>query len=137
MAHHSTATNLKNTHGRKGSNMRKPTAMQRGVCRELKKKKTARIAALQGRPICDELRRGIRAYRATVRPTTEASPNKLLFRQELRGKLQEARRQSEHPDDATVRNRDREQKKTIKKYVDKRRHTSAMRIKVGCPVLCK
>ena len=100
-------------------------------------KKTARIAALQGRPIRDEVRRGTRAYRATVHPTTGASPNKLMFGRELRGKLPEARRQAEHPDDATVRKRDREQKEKMKKYADKRRHTAAMRIKVGDTVLCK
>ena len=100
-------------------------------------KKTARIAALQGRPIRDEVRRGTRAYRTTVHPTTGASPNKLMFGRELRGKLPEARRQAEHPDDATVRKRDREQKEKMKKYADKRRHTAAMRIKVGDTVLCK
>ena len=45
----------------------------------IKKKKTAIIAALQGRRIRDEVRRGTRAYRATVHPTTGASPNKLMF----------------------------------------------------------
>ena len=100
-------------------------------CREVyaeNKKKTVRIAALQGRPIRDEVRRGIRAYRATVHPTTGASPNKLMFGRELRGKLPEARRQTEHPDDATVRKRDQEQKEKMEKYANKRRHTAAMRI---------
>ena len=100
-------------------------------------KKTARIGALQGRPIRDEVRRGIRAYRATMHPTTGASPNKLMFGRELRGKLPEARKYTEHPDDAMVRRRDREQKEKMKKYADKRRHTAAMRIKVGDTVLYK
>ena len=100
-------------------------------------KKTARIAALQDRPIRDEVRRGTRAYRATVHPTTGASPNKLMFGRELRGKPPEARRQTEHPDDATVHKHDREQKEKMKKFADKRRHTAAMRIKVGDTVLCK
>ena len=42
-------------------------------------KKTARITVLQGRLLCDEVHREIRAYRATVHPTTGASPNKLMF----------------------------------------------------------
>ena len=100
-------------------------------------KKTARIAALQGRPIRDGVRRGVRAYRATMHPTTGASPNKLMFGRELRGKLPEARKHTEHPDDAMVRRRDREQKEKMKKYADKRRHTAAMRFKVGDTVLCK
>ena len=36
-----------------------------------------------------------------------------------------------------VRERDREQKEKMKKYADKRRHTAAMRIKVGDTVLWK
>ena len=71
-------------------------------------KKTARIATLQGRPLRDEVRRGIRAYRATIHPTTGASPNKLMFGRELRGKLPEPRRRSEQPDDTAVRKRDEE-----------------------------
>ena len=55
----------------------------------------------------------------------------------MRGKLPEARRQTEHPDEASVRKRDREQKEKMKKYADKRRHTAAMRIRVGDTVLCK
>ena len=42
--------------------------------------------------------------------TTGASPNKLMFGRELRGKLPEALRHTEYPDDAMVRKRDREQK---------------------------
>ena len=72
--------------------------------------KTARIAALQGRLICDEVHRRIRAYRSTMRITTVASPNKLMFGQELCRKLPEARRHTEHPDDAMVRKCNREQK---------------------------
>jgi len=45
--------------------------------------------------------------------------------------------QPKHPDDNTVRKRDREQKEKMKKYADKRRHTAVMRIKVGDTVLCK
>ena len=67
----------------------------------------------------------------SVHPTTGASPNKLMLGRELRGKLPEARRQTEHPDDAKVRKRDREQKEKMKKYADKRIHTAAMRNKVG------
>lgn len=100
-------------------------------------KKTARIAALQGRPLRDEVRRGIRAYRATIHLTTGACPNNLMFGRELRGKLPQASRQPEHPDDTTVRKRDREQKEKMKKYADKRRHTAVMRIKLGDTVLCR
>ena len=100
-------------------------------------RKTARIATVQGRPLRDEVQRGIRAYRATAHPTTGASPNKLMFGQELRGKLPEPRRRPEHPDDAMVRKHDREQKEKMKRYADKRRHTAEMRIKVGDMVLCK
>ena len=103
----------------------------------LRIKKTARIAALQGRQLRDEVHRGIRAFKETVHPTTGASPNKLMFGRELRGKLPEASRQPEHPDDTTVRKRDRGQKEKMKKYADKRRHTAAMRINVGDIVLCK
>ena len=60
-----------------------------------------------------------------------------MFGREMRGKLPEARRQTEHPDEASVRKRDREQKEKMKKYADKRRHTAAMRIRVGETVLCK
>ena len=37
----------------------------------------------------------------------------------------------------TVCKRDREQKEKMKKYAGKRRHTAAMRIKVGDTVFCK
>ena len=60
-----------------------------------------------------------------------------MFGRELRGKLPQASRQPEHPDDTTVRKRDREEKEKMKKYADKRRHTAVMRIKVGDTVLCK
>jgi len=100
-------------------------------------KETARIAALQGRPLHDEVHRGIRAYRATVHPTTGASPNNLMFGQELHGKLPQASRQPERQDNTTIRKRDREQKEKMKKYADKRRHTAVMRIKVGNTVPCK
>ena len=42
-------------------------------------KKTARIAVLEGKPVRDEVRRGIRAYRATEHATTGASPNRLML----------------------------------------------------------
>ena len=93
-------------------------------------KKTARIATVQGRPLRDQVRRGIRAYRATAHPTTGASPNKLMFRRELHGKLPEPRRQPEHLGDTMVPKRDREQKEKMKRYADKRRHTAEMRMKV-------
>ena len=51
-----------------------------------------------------------------------------MLGRELRGKLPQASRQHEHPDDTTVRKRDREQKEKMKKYADKRRHTAVMRI---------
>ena len=73
-----------------------------------------------------EVRRGTRAYRATVHPTTRASPNKLMLGRELRGKLAKARRKTERPDDATVRKRDREQKEKMMKYADKRRYIAPM-----------
>ena len=38
-------------------------------------KKTARIAVLEGKPVRDEVHRGIRAYRATEHATTGASPS--------------------------------------------------------------
>ena len=90
--------------------------------------KIARIAALQGRPIRDEVHRGIRAYRSTMHLTMGASPNKLMFGQELCRKLPEARRHTEHPDDAMVCKCNREQKEKMKKYADERRHTAGMRI---------
>ncbi|XP_044176587.1 uncharacterized protein K02A2.6-like [Acropora millepora] len=100
-------------------------------------KKTARIAVLEGKPVRDEVRRGIRAYRATEHATTGASPNRLMFGRELRGKFPEVRGQSKRRDDARIRCRDREQKHKMKKYADKRRHTAVMKIKVGDTVLCK
>ena len=42
-------------------------------------KKMAQIAVLEGKPVRDEVHRGIRAYRATEHGTTGASPNKLMF----------------------------------------------------------
>ena len=42
-------------------------------------KKTARIASLEGKPVKDEVNRGIRAYRATEHATTGVSPNRLMF----------------------------------------------------------
>ena len=96
----------------------------------------ARIATLQGR-LLQEVRRGIRTCRATIHPTTGAGLNKLMFGWELQGKLPEPTRQPEHPDNTTVRKRDREQKENMKRYADKRRPMAAMRIKVGDTVLCK
>ena len=50
-------------------------------------KKTARIAALEGKPVRDEVRRGVRVYRATKHATTRVSPNNLMFGRELHGKI--------------------------------------------------
>ena len=36
-------------------------------------KKTARISALEGKPVRDEVRRGVRAYRATEHATPESA----------------------------------------------------------------
>ena len=83
------------------------------------------------------MHRGIRAYRATEHATTGASPNKLMFGRELRGKLPQVKGQSKHKDDARIRCRDREQRQKMKKYADKRRHTAVKKIKVGDMVLCK
>ena len=100
-------------------------------------KKIARIAALEGKPVTDEVRRGVRAYRATEHPTTGVSPNKLMFGRELRGKFPEAKGQPKHPDHTMIRHRDKKQKLKMKQYADKRRHTAVMKIKVGDMVLCK
>ena len=94
-------------------------------------KKTARIAVLEGKPVRDEVRRGIRACRATERATTGAIPNRLMFGRELRGKFPEVKGQSKRRDDARIRCRDREQKQKMKKYADERRHTAVMKIKLG------
>ncbi|KAK2552555.1 hypothetical protein P5673_026410 [Acropora cervicornis] len=100
-------------------------------------KKTARIAVLEGKPVRDEVRRGIRVYRATEYATTGASPNSLMFGRELRGKVREVMGQSKRRDDARIRCRDRKQKQKMKKHADKRRHTAVMKIEVGDTVLCK
>ena len=100
-------------------------------------KKTARIAALEGKPVRDEVRRGVTAYRATKHATTRVSPNNLMFGRELRGKFPEVNRQPKHQNDTMIRSRDREQKEKMKKYADKRRHTAVMKIKVGDTVFCK
>ena len=99
-------------------------------------KKTARTAVLEGKPMRDEVHRGIRVYRATEHATTGASPNRLMFGRELRGKFPEVKGQSKHKDDARIRCRDREHKQKMKKYADKRRHTAVVKIKVGDTVLC-
>ena len=148
MAHHSAASHKFEEYAREelrvltsGSNSRMVRSHRRcsEVYVENQKTKTERIAAVQGRPLRDEVHRGIEAYRTTVHPTTGASPNKLTFGRELRGKLPETCRQPEIPDNTTVRKRDGEQKEKMKKHLnsDKRRHTTAMRIKVGDAVLCK
>ena len=100
-------------------------------------KKTARIAALEGKPVRDEVRRGVRAYRATEHATTGVSPNKLMFGRELRGKFPDVKRQPKHPDDTVIRHNDKKRKLKMKQYADKRRHTAVMKIKVGDTVLCK
>ena len=100
-------------------------------------KKTVRIAALEGKPVRDEVRRGVRAYIATKHATTGVSPNKLMFGRELRGKFPEVNKKPKHPNDTEIRNRDREQKEKMKKCADKRRHTAVMKIKAGDAVLCK
>ena len=100
-------------------------------------KKTARIAALEGKPVRDEVGRGVRAYRATEHATTGVSPNKLMFGRELRGKFPEVKRQPKHPDDTVIRHNDKKRKLKMKQYADKRRHTAVMKIKVGDTVLCK
>ena len=68
-------------------------------------KKTARIAALEGKPVRDEVRMGVRAYKATEHATTGVSPNKLMFARELRGKFPEVKRQPKHPDDTVIRDK--------------------------------
>ena len=100
-------------------------------------KKTARITSLAGKPVSDEVNRGIRAYRATMHATTGVSPNWLMFGRELRGKLPEVKGQPKYRDDTMIRCRDREQKQRMKQYADKRRHTAVMKIKVRDTVLCK
>ena len=62
-------------------------------------KKTARIAALEGKPVRDEVRRGVRAYRATKHATTGVSPNNLMFGRQPRGKFPEVNRQHKHQND--------------------------------------
>ena len=101
------------------------------------KKKTARIAALEGKTVREEVQKGVRAYRATKQPTTGASPNKLMFGWELRGKFPEGSKRPEPMDDENVRYRDKEKKAKMKQYADKRRHTAVMIIKLGDQVLCK
>ena len=54
--------------------------------------KTTQTAVLEGKPVRDEVHREIRAYRATGHATTGASPNKLMFGRELRGKFPEVKR---------------------------------------------
>ena len=98
-------------------------------------KKTTRIAALDGKPVKDEVHRGIRAYTTTEHATTAVSLNRLIFGRELRGKFPEVNGQPKHRDDAIIRCRDREQKQKMKQYSDKRRHTAVMKIKVGNKVL--
>ena len=82
-------------------------------------KKTARTAVLEGKPVRDEVRRGIRAYRATEHATTGASPNKLMFGRELCGKFPEVKGQSKHEDDARIHCSDREQKQKMKNTLTK------------------
>ena len=86
-------------------------------------KKTARITPMEFKPVRDEVRRGVRAYRATKHATTGVSPNNLMFGRELRGKFPEVNRQPKHQNDTMIRSRDREQKEKMKKYADKRRHS--------------
>ena len=100
-------------------------------------KKTARVASLEGKPVREDVNRGIRAYRATLHATTGVSPNKLMFGRELRGKFPEVKEQPKYRDDTMIHCRDREQKQKMKQYADKRRHTAVMKIKVGNTVLCK
>ena len=97
-------------------------------------KKTARIAALEDKLVRDEVRRGVRTYRATKHATTGVNRNDLMFGRELRGKFPEVNRQPKQP---MIRSRDREQKEKIKKDADKRTHIAVMKIKVGDTVLCK
>ena len=78
-------------------------------------KKTARTADLDGKPVRDEVHWGIRAYRATEHATTGASPTKLMFGRELRGKFPEVKGQSKHEEDARICCRDWEQKQKMKK----------------------
>ena len=47
----------------------------------------------------DEVRRGVRVYGATAHPTTGASPSKLMFGWELRGKFPEVNKPARAPDD--------------------------------------
>ena len=100
-------------------------------------KKTVRIAALEGKPVRDEVNRGIRAYRATEYATTGVSPNRRIFGRELRGNFPEVKGQPKHKDDTMIRCRDREQNQKMKQYADKRRQTAVIKIKVGDMVLCK
>ena len=99
--------------------------------------KTARIASLEGKPVRNEVNRGIRAYRATEHATTGVSPKRLMFGRESRGKFPEVKGQPKNKDDTMIRCRDREQKQKMNQYAGKRRHTAVMKIKVGDTVLCK
>ena len=100
-------------------------------------KETVRIAALQGRPIREEVRGGIRAYRATEHPSTGESPHKMMFGRELRGKFPEARMKRAQQDGDKIRKWGRDKKEKMKAYADKRRHTAPMNIKVSDLVLAK
>ena len=52
-------------------------------------KKFARIANIEGKAIKQEVQKTVGNYRATSRPVTRESPDKLMFGRELRRKLPE------------------------------------------------
>ena len=100
-------------------------------------KKTVRIVALQGRPIREEVRRGIRGTSIQSDRTSEyvREPEQDDVRSRTAWEILGG--ENEKRADDEIRKRDRYQKEKMKAYAYKRRHTAPMNIKVGDLFLAK
>ena len=83
-------------------------------------KMTMRITALQGKPVWEEVHRGIRAYRATINLSTGESLNKMMLVRELPAKFLGvgAKVPVDQHDSNEVGKQKWEQKEKIKVYPD-------------------
>ncbi|XP_041471843.1 uncharacterized protein K02A2.6-like [Lytechinus variegatus] len=101
-------------------------------------KKVYRCAIAERKCWKQEIYKFLRNYRATPHSTTGVPPATLLFGRPLRTRLPEVPSHQHHNDlDASVRDRDRNKKQSMKSYADSRGKTQPSPIAVGDTVLVR
>ena len=100
-------------------------------------KKTIQTAHVENKNWKQELFSFLRNYRATPHSTTGISPAEALFNRKIRVKLPESATVNSSPSDDQIRLKDGEQKKKMKNFADRHRHTSIPDLQVGDRVLVR